>query len=163
MTEKKVKIGVISDTHLIDYDQKLKKIVDEHFGDVDLVIHAGDLVDRRVLDIFKGKEVKAVHGNMDYPSVKENLPEQLFFEINGFKFGVIHGWGPSWGLEEKILEEMGSMDCIVYGHTHEPVCHIKAGVLFFNPGSPTDKRFAAFKSLGILEIDKDVEGRIIKI
>jgi len=160
---KKIKIGVISDTHLADCDQKLKKIIDEHFDDVDFVIHAGDLVDWRVLNIFKDKKVKAVHGNMDYPSVKEKLPEQLFFEINGFKFGVTHGWGPSWGLEEKILAEMGNIDCIIYGHTHEPVCHHKAGVLFFNPGSPTDRRFALFRSLGILEIDKEVKGKIIKI
>jgi uncharacterized protein len=163
MELEKVKIGVISDTHLPGYDDRLKKIVDEHFGDVDIVIHAGDLVDLRVLDIFAGKEVKAVRGNMDYPSVKEKLPEQLLFEIRGFKFGVIHGWGAPGGIEEKILAKTGGLDCIVYGHTHKPACHKKDGVLFFNPGSPTDKRFAAHRSVGILEIDKEVSGRIINL
>ena len=163
MEVKKVKIGVISDTHLSGYDERLKKIVDEHFSDVNIVIHAGDLVDLRVLDIFEGKEVKAVCGNMDYPSVKEKLPDQLNFEIKGFKFGVIHGWGAPWGIEGKILAKTGNLDCIIYGHTHKPVCHKSAGVLFFNPGSPTDKRFAAHRSIGILEIDKGVEGRIINL
>ena len=163
MELKKVKIGVISDTHLPGYDERLKRIVDEHFGDVNIVIHAGDLVDLRVLDIFEGKEVKAVCGNMDYHSVKEKLPEQLLFEIRGFKFGVIHGWGAPGGIEEKILAKTGSLDCIIYGHTHKPACHKKAGVLFFNPGSPTDKRFAAHRSIGILEIDKEVSGRIINL
>lgn len=161
METKKVKVGVISDTHLPGYDERLRKIVDEYFNDVDIIIHAGDLVDLRVLDIFEGKEVKAVCGNMDYPSVKEKLPDQLLFEIQGFKLGVIHGWGAPWGIEEKILAKTGKLDCIVYGHTHKPACHKKAGVLFFNPGSPTDKRFAAHRSIGILEIDKEVEGRII--
>jgi uncharacterized protein len=163
METKRIKIGVISDTHLQGGDEKLKKIIDEHFIDVDIIIHAGDLVDLRVLDIFAGKEVKAVCGNMDYPSVKEKLPEQLLFKIRGFKFGVIHGWGASAGIEERILAKTGKLDCIVYGHTHNPACHKSNGVLFFNPGSPTDKRFAAHRSIGILEIDKEITGRIINL
>ncbi|MGV8059626.1 MAG: metallophosphoesterase family protein [Smithellaceae bacterium] len=161
MEMKKVKIGVISDTHLSGYDERLKKIVNEHFGDVDIIIHAGDLVDLRVLEIFAGKEVKAVCGNMDYPSVKEKLPDRLLFEIKGLKFGVVHGWGAPDGIEERILAKTGNLDCIVYGHTHKPACHKNDGVLFFNPGSPTDKRFAAYRSIGILEIDKGIAGRII--
>jgi len=163
MEEKKIKIGVISDTHLPGYDQRLETIVNKHFGDVDIIIHAGDLVDLRVLDIFADKEIKAVCGNMDYPSVKEELPEQLLFEIKGFQFGVIHGWGSPAGIEERILARLGKLDCIVYGHTHIPACHKSGGVFFFNPGSPTDKRFAAHRSLGILEIDKDIKGRIINL
>lgn len=163
MKEKKVRIGVISDTHLAGYDAKLKKIIDEHFIDVDIVIHAGDLVSLQVLDMFENKEVKAVCGNMDYPSVKEQLPDQLLFALNGFKIGVTHGWGSSGGIEERILTTIGKQDCIIYGHTHYPVCHKNHGVLFFNPGSPTDKRFSAHRTVGILEIDKDIQGRIIKI
>ena len=163
METKKIKIGVISDTHLPGYDQRLENIVNKHFGDVDMIIHAGDLVDLCVLDIFAGKEIKAVCGNMDYPSVKEELPELLFFEIKGFKFGLVHGWGSPAGIEERILAGMGDLDCIVYGHTHIPVCHKNGGVLFFNPGSPTDKRFAPHRSIGILEIDKAITGKIINI
>jgi putative phosphoesterase len=160
---KKIKIGVISDTHLPGYDERLSKILSPHFSGVDFIIHAGDLVDLRVLDIFAGYEIKAVCGNMDYPSVKEELPEQLFFEIKGFKFGVIHGWGSPPGIEERILAKMGNLDCIIYGHTHNPACHKKDGVFFFNPGSPTDKRFALNRTIGILEIDKDITGRIINL
>ena len=36
-----MKIGVISDTHIHNYSLELKRIVDTHFGDVDMVIHAG--------------------------------------------------------------------------------------------------------------------------
>jgi len=163
MEVEKVKIGVISDTHLPGHDKGLRKIVDAHFGDADIIIHAGDLVDLRVLDVFAGYDVRAVSGNMDYPSVKEKLPEQLLFEIRGFKLGVIHGWGAPEGIEERILAKMGKLDCIVYGHTHKPACHKTDGVLFFNPGSPTDKRFAAHRSIGILEIDKEIAGRIINL
>lgn len=163
MEVEKIKIGVISDTHLSGYDEGLKKIIVEYFRDVDMVIHAGDLVDLRVLDIFAGFEVKAVYGNMDYPSVKEKLPEKLLFTIKGFKVGVIHGWGAPEGIEERIIAKTGGLDCIVYGHTHHPACHKSDGVFFFNPGSPTDKRCAAHRSIGILEIDKEVSGRIINL
>ena len=163
MAENKVKIGIISDTHLTGYDDGLKKIVAKYFSDVDLILHAGDLVDLRVLDVFEGREVKAVYGNMNNHQVKEKLPEQLLFEIKGFKFGLIHGWGAPWGLEEKILTKLGAVDCVVYGHTHKPANHKKNNVLFFNPGSAVEKGFRASKTIGILEIDKEVVGRIINI
>jgi putative phosphoesterase len=163
MAENKVKIGVISDTHLTGYDDSLKKIVAKHFSDVVLILHAGDLVDLRVLDIFTGKEVKAVYGNMDNYWVKEKLPEQVLFNIKGFKFGLIHGWGAPWGIEEKILAKIGDVDCIVYGHTHKPANHKIDNVLFFNPGAAVDRRFAASPTIGIIEIDKEVVGRIINI
>ena len=45
-----------------------------------------------------------------------------------------------------------------------PLNMVKDGILFFNPGSPTDKIFAAKQYYGILEVtDKKIEGKIIKI
>jgi uncharacterized protein len=163
MDEEKIRIGVISDTHLTGVDDKLKSKLSEQFRDVSLIVHAGDLIDLSVLQMFENKEVKAVFGNMDYPSVKEKLPEQLIFEIKGFKLALIHGWGTAWGLEKKLLERLGKVDCIIYGHTHNPANHKIDDVLLFNPGSAVDKRFAASRTIGILEIDKGISGRIINI
>jgi putative phosphoesterase len=163
MEGKKIKIGVISDTHLDNYDDKMKKRVAEHFSDADIILHAGDLVDLSVLKIFGEKEVRAVCGNMDNFSVKEKFPEHLLFEIKGFKFLLIHGWGSPWGIEEKISAKFKNIDCIVFGHTHKPANHKKDNVLFFNPGSAADRYFNSSKTIGILEIDKDIIGRIIKI
>ncbi len=56
MKQKTVRIGVVSDTHLSGFDENLKKNIDEHFSDVDLVFHAGDLVDLCVLDLFGDTE-----------------------------------------------------------------------------------------------------------
>lgn len=163
MEDKKVKIGVISDTHLDDYDETLKIQIDEHFRDVDMILHAGDMVDLRVLKIFGNKEVKAVCGNMDNYSIRQKFPEHLLFEIRGFKFLLVHGWGSPWGLEEKISSRFKDVDCVVYGHTHKPANHKKDNILFFNPGSAVDRFFNSSKTVGILEIDKDISGRIIKI
>jgi len=163
MEDKKIKIGVISDTHLEDYDDNMEKCIAEHFSDVDIILHAGDLVDVRVLEIFGEKEVKTVCGNMDNSSVKEKFPDHLLFDIKGFKFLLIHGWGSPFGIEERISDVFKDVDCIVYGHTHKPANHTKDKVLFFNPGSAVDRFFASSKTIGILEIDKDIKGRIIKI
>jgi hypothetical protein len=161
--EEKIKVGVISDTHLEDYDDKMRKRIAEHFSDVDMILHAGDMVDLRVLDIFRGKEIKAVCGNMDNYSVREKLPENLLFEIKGFKFLLIHGWGSPLDIEERISAGFKNVDCIVYGHTHKPANHKKDNVLFFNPGSAVDRYFASSRTIGILEIDKSIAGRIINI
>jgi putative phosphoesterase len=163
MENKKIKIGVISDTHLEDYDDGMRQCIEEHFSDVDMILHAGDIVDLKVLEIFGKKEVKAVCGNMDNSSVKERFPEHLLFDINGFKFLLIHGWGSPWGIEEKISDRFKDVNCIVYGHTHKPVNHKKSNVLFFNPGSAVDRYFNSSKTIGILEIDKDIQGRIINM
>ena len=163
MENKKIKIGVISDTHLEDYDDRMRQCVDKHFSDVDMILHAGDMVDLKILEIFGKKDVKAVCGNMDNSSVKKMFPEHLLFDINGFKFLLIHGWGSPWGIEEKISDRFKDVNCIVYGHTHKPVNHKKSNVLFFNPGSAVDRYFNSSKTIGILEIDKDIQGRIINM
>ena len=163
MNGKKLKIGVISDTHLDDYDDKMRKRVAEHFSDMDMILHAGDMVDISVLEIFGDKEVRAVCGNMDNVSVREKFTENLLFELNGFKILLTHGWGSPWGIEERISAGFKDIDCVVYGHTHKPANHRKDNVLFFNPGSAVDRYFNSSKTIGILEIDKDITGRIIKI
>lgn len=163
MSENKVKIGVLSDTHISGFDKNLKKIIDEYFSDVDLIFHAGDLIDLCVLDLFGDKEVRAVCGNMDNQRVKQDLPEQLLMDINGFKIGLIHGWGEPSGIERKLLDKLGKLDCIVFGHTHYPVARVIDGVYFFNPGSAVDKRFAKSRSIGILEVGEDLTGRIINV
>ena len=107
MKENKVRIGVLSDTHVYGFDRHLKQIVDEHFSDVDLIFHAGDLVDLSVLELFGEKDVKAVFGNMDGRRVREQLPEQLTMDFGGFRVALIHGWGSPAGMERKLADRLG--------------------------------------------------------
>ena len=158
-----MKIGVISDTHLNISDDRLEKIVEDHFHGVDLVLHAGDIVDLGVLEVFKDKQVYAVSGNMDPDSVREVFPKKRVVEIEGRRIGLIHGWGSPSGLEEKLLLEFEDVKCIVYGHTHRAMNEVRCGVLLFNPGSPTDRRFAKRNSVGILDIGEEIVGTIIDL
>ncbi|MBW2630522.1 MAG: metallophosphoesterase family protein [Deltaproteobacteria bacterium] len=156
-----MKIGVISDTHLNVSDDRLEKIVEDYFRDVDLILHAGDIIELDVLNVFKGIDVYAVSGNMDRDSVREVFPEKQILEIEGRKIGLIHGWGSPFGLEDKIMQEFENVECIVYGHTHRVMNETRNGVLLFNPGSPTDRKFTRHNSVGILDVGEGITGRII--
>jgi len=156
-----VKIGVVSDTHLREANEYLRRISERFFSDAEMVLHAGDLVDTAVLGAFQGKDVRAVRGNMDQDDA---LPEKLIIEVEGTRIGLIHGWGMPFGLEAKLLRQFENIDCLVYGHTHSAANHVKGGILFFNPGSPTDRVFAARNTVGILEVvSGSVTGRILEI
>jgi hypothetical protein len=100
---------------------------------------------------------------MDNRRVKEELPEHLLMDIAGFKIGLIHGWGSPEGMERRLADRLGKLDCIVFGHTHYPVHKTINGILFFNPGSAVDKRFARERSIGILDLGREIRGRIITI
>ncbi|MBW2058156.1 MAG: metallophosphoesterase family protein [Deltaproteobacteria bacterium] len=144
------RIGVISDTHLTVPDETLKRIVRVYFSQVDLIVHLGDYVDYRVAAyLMEQGEFMGVAGNMDPPEVRDTLPVKQVLKLGRLTVGLIHGWGPPHGLEEKILREFGEVDAILYGHTHKAVNHEKEGVLFFNPGS-AHQSFMGKPSIGIL-------------
>ncbi|MFH1202287.1 MAG: metallophosphoesterase family protein [Candidatus Omnitrophota bacterium] len=160
-----MKIGVISDTHIPDRAKELPREVLNALCGVELILHAGDLVQISVLEELKKiAKVKAVCGNMDLPEVRDVLARKEIIEVGGFKIGLIHGWGPADKLPETIKNEFSSkMDIIVFGHSHNPLNQVIKGTLFFNPGSPTDKAFSVYNSFGIININDKIIGEIIKI
>lgn len=157
-----MKVGVISDTHLMEPSEELERIVQVHFGDVDMILHAGDFVDLRIVDFFRQWNLVAVCGNMDTGEVRSSLPDKRTIDVSGFKIGLIHGWGPPIGLEKRIKAQFPPLDCLVYGHTHYPANHKRRGLLFFNPGSPT-RSFTGRNTIGLLSLGKEIKGEIIKV
>ncbi|MEJ2477978.1 MAG: metallophosphoesterase family protein [Desulfobacterales bacterium] len=161
-----MRIGVLADTHLGDSPQNrdfLTRLVADVLAPVDLLLHAGDLVSPELLDLFGDCPVHAVRGNMD-PAVP-GVPLKKTLRVAGMTLGLIHGWGPPQGLEDRVAAEFDAdkLDCLVYGHSHRPACHRRDGILFFNPGSATDRRAMAFHSVGLLEIDTTINGTIIAL
>jgi putative phosphoesterase len=161
-----MRVGVLSDTHIPEITEDLPSSIYKDFSNIDLIIHAGDIVDLNTLKKLKKiNVVEAVCGNMDYPEVRKLLKQKEIINVGGFKIGIFHGWGPPSGLIALLKGEFKNqkVDCIVFGHSHNPVSAVDAGVLYFNPGSPTDKIFAPYNSYGILEISDKITGKIIKI
>ncbi len=164
-----VKIGVVSDTHIPYAALSIPEVVLRTFADeaVDLILHAGDMVEEEALyDLMAVAEVKAVCGNMDSVSVKSAYPDRLIVSVEEVKILLVHGWGEPYRLPERLCEAYSHLnpDSIVFGHSHIPFCADLEGIFLFNPGTPTDRRFAERRSFGILKVDgKEITGRIIYI
>lgn len=161
-----MKIGVISDTHISSRHEHIPGIILDVFKQMDIVMHAGDMVDLSVIDELKSvcPKVVAVAGNMDPEAVRKKYPEKEILEISGYRVGLMHGCGSPLNLVEllKNVFKEDKPDIIVFGHSHKPMNEFIDGVLFFNPGSATDFS-AEYNSYGIIEINEGINARIIKI
>jgi len=164
-----MKIGVVSDTHIPERAKEIPLKVIQGLKGCAVILHAGDLVELKVLDILKDltKEVIAVYGNMDYPEVRKRLPSKQIIELEGMRIGIFHGWGSPYKLKEVVSDAFKEENpgIIVFGHSHYPVSEKIKDIYYFNPGSPTDKIFSPFNSYGILEIENKTikKAEIIRI
>ena len=161
-------IGVISDTHIPLLAKKLPEIIFDYFREASLVIHAGDLISMTVLNDLKQitPRVEAVVGNMDPAEVRTMLPVKKIVDAEGVKIGVIHGWGSPQGMKDRIWGEFKEdrPDIVIFGHTHKPEKTMEHGVLFLNPGSPTDKIFSSENTIAILDVAKNnIKAEIIRL
>ena len=149
-------IGIISDTHLQQPDHFFLKNCAAAFEHCDAIIHAGDLTDHSILSVFSGKTVYAVRGNMCNLQTQRTLPEKKTVSIKGYTIGISHGAGPRHNIEERVYEMFPDADCIIYGHTHIPVCHYYGPTLLINPGSfQSTGRYGGPGTYALLQIDSN--------
>ena len=159
----KLKIGVLSDTHLHRMTEHFKHIYTHYLADMDMILHAGDFVSDAVVKFLGRGNFHGVQGNMDPLEIKSTLPEKKVIASGPFRLGLIHGWGPSEGLEDRVRAEFRDVDVIVYGHSHRAVNHRREGILFFNPGTAIGYTSSGEHTLGVLEINDGIHGEIINI
>ena len=157
-----MKIGVVSDTHLPNTGKDFPEELIKELKKVDLIIHAGDHCELSFLNKLKSiAEVKTVAGNRDSYQLQKKLKDKLTFEAGGKKISVIHGHqfrgrNILQGLNYSFVDS----DIIVFGHTHRPFNERVSDKLFFNPGSPTDKRLEKNYTFGIIEIEEEIKAEI---
>lgn len=160
-----MKIGVLSDSHASDLEDLPKKALDVLCG-MDLIVHAGDYRGKRLLDgLRKLGNFKGVYGNMDPIEIRRELPNIEILEVGKFKIGIVHPseGGSPFGLEKRIRKKFERVDVIIYGHTHRAKNKVVEGILYFNPGSVTGAFPSLYKSFGILTVNEEVKGKIVKI
>jgi hypothetical protein len=151
-----IRVGVLSDTHLHANSELFMKQCVAAFAGCDTIIHAGDLVDISILHAFKGKDIHAVCGNMCNRDTWQILPETKQIVLGGYSIGITHGAGPRHNIEERVFEQFPTADCIIFGHTHEPVCRTFGNTLLINPGSFSGTgRLGATGTYALLTIDVD--------
>ena len=160
-----MKIGVISDTHIKNPDRLLPNEVFEAFEGVDLILHAGDILIEEVLLQLKAiAPVEAVCGNNDSYEIYQKYGMRKLITVGDKKIGLTHGTG----RERTQINAYGEffddqVDCVVFGHSHIPFNEMVNGVLLFNPGSATQRRFQPRHSVGILHVHQKLVGEIIYI
>lgn len=147
-------IGILSDTHLQALEPSFVQQCATVFANCDAIIHAGDLTDITILKAFEGKDIHAVCGNMCNMTTRYVLPQQKHIVLGGYSIGICHGTGPRQTIEERVLEQFPAADCIVFGHTHQPVCYRVGKTLLINPGSFSGTgRYGAPGTYALLKID----------
>ncbi len=159
-----IRAGVLSDTHLLHPDDSFRKLISVCFADCSVIIHAGDITDSSILEVFADKTLYAVHGNMCNMALYKQLPETRTFSLGPFSVGLTHGAGLGLDIESKLWELFPEVDCMIYGHTHRPVCHRTGNVLFLNPGSfqPTS-RYGSPGTYGIIEAGEKLKANIFEL
>ena len=157
-----MKIGVLSDTH----DNLLPAAVEKLSG-VDLIIHAGDIgQDKLLTRLGEIAPVMAVRGNMDGHPSFDSLPAYRVVDAEGRKILVTHRVGRPEHPHQEIRERLFQVrpDVVVFGHTHHPYNQQVNGILFFNPGTAGKRQFGAPLTVGLLEINADgIAGAIVDL
>ncbi len=144
---------VLSDTHLRRADDIPPQLVHEA-ARADLVLHAGDFTCIEIVERLEELATMfAVWGNMDDHRVIARLPDACIVEVEGIKIGLTHGSGAPSEAIRNARSRFDQVDLIVFGHTHHPFNDKWHGIRMFNPGSPTDRRFAPFRCFGWIEVD----------
>jgi hypothetical protein len=153
--DNEIVIGVISDTHIPTRTHSIPPEAFKIFENASYIIHAGDFVQLSVVEEFERiAPVVGVQGNMDPVAVREKYPKVNTLEVLGWKIGVVHDGIPvlrSGRLKELVKRE--DFDVLVFGHSHRGSVKEEDGVLYVNPGSPTQPLFSE-GSVGVLKVSK---------
>ena len=157
-TKTELRLALIADTHLPRGERRLSEPCLDALRAADLIVHAGDFSEASVLaQLRELGPVAAVHGNVDSPELRRELPESLSLDLDGVTLAVIHDAGPARGRLERLRARFPDADAVVFGHSHLPLHEEHDGFQIFNPGSPTERRRAPTRSMGEATV---IHGRI---
>ena len=136
-----MRVGLLSDTHVPEAPGLWPEIF-VAFRDVDLILHAGDLVQVRVLDELEAAApVLAAQGNHDLHITDDPRVRPLhLLELEGHTVAMLHYFEPvesrrEWQMK-RFLQGVWP-DVVVHGDTHFERIDMVAGALCINPGSAT--------------------------
>jgi uncharacterized protein len=149
-----VQIAIIADTHMPRGARRLPDACIERCRAAEVIVHAGDLVRPSVLHELEALgEVIAVHGNVDDEELRALLPMSRQFEVDGARVAVVHDAGPARRRLQRLRDQFPRVDAVIFGHSHLPL-HEQGpdGLQIFNPGSPTERRRAPHRTMGVAKV-----------
>ncbi|MDO8185162.1 metallophosphoesterase family protein [Conexibacter sp. JD483] len=159
-----MRLAIVSDTHMPKVERTLPAACVAELRAADLIVHAGDFVRAPVLEQLRSYgEVAAVHGNVDEPALRAELPAVLELELRAagagagaapVRLAIVHDAGPRVGRMARMRRRFPHADAVVFGHSHIPLHEVSDddGFQLFNPGSPTERRRAPRHTMGVARI-----------
>jgi uncharacterized protein len=127
-----MRVGVISDTHGLLRPEAIRALQES-----DLILHAGDVGDRDILDRLRTiAPTVAVRGNVDTAVWATALPMTDVVEVGGLHVYMLH--------DRATLDldpVAAGFAAVIFGHSHRPSAESRGGVLYLNPGSAGPRRF----------------------
>ena len=161
------RIGIISDTHGL-----IPGPIPQWSG-IDLIVHAGDIGGRQVLDFLKTiAPVIAVQGNYDRDDALAGLllPDPSQIELGGLPALLTHrlftmGWTEQRHHYARVMAGFSPRPrLVVFGHTHFPVCEEVDDIWFINPGYAGPDPLEGDRTAALLEIrDGRIRAEVIRI
>ena len=162
------RFGLLADTHdnFVKWQEILERIRTA-LGNVDGIIHCGDLCTRQALeDLAEIAPVWAVRSSADPAESRPALVDgPRILQAGDLRIGVVNSLSTEpikadvkdglrfrdvRGSEVSAMLFGSSVEICVFGGSHRAAVALGGGTLFVNPGSPS---LADKKSIGILEID----------
>ncbi len=155
------RLGLVADSHGLLAEDVASRLAAER---VELILHAGDIGDPRVLDrLERVAPVVAVAGNGDEP-LYHRLPWDLRLRIGGRRIFLCH-WYDNYGrihpTYARVVEEWRP-EVLVHGHTHRAEVEARGATLFINPGYSGPSEPSRRRTLAVLDL-ADLEARILEL
>lgn len=157
------RVLLLADTHVPKRARDLPSEVWAAVEAADVVVHAGDWVDARLLDdlLARSARLVACYGNNDGSELRRRLPEVARAEIGGVRLAVVHETGGKEGRERRMAAAYPDVDLLVFGHSHIPWDSVtETGLRLLNPGSPTDRRRQPYCTYMTLTLADGVVGEV---
>ncbi|MDW7667869.1 MAG: metallophosphoesterase [Bacillota bacterium] len=156
-----MRIGVISDTH-----RRVEEIINNFENkSFDLIIHLGDYIrDAEIIEEELNIKIVKVRGNSDIREI--HAEDEIVKKIKGKKILITHGhkYNIKFTFDNLYYRAQElDVDLVLFGHTHKPFNEKIDNILFFNPGSPTHPRNISKGTYGIIDINEDIDAKIISI
>ena len=165
-----IRVGIVSDTHMPGSLRELWPEVAVVLGDVDLVLHSGDITNLSVLDQLEEiAPVVAAKGNNDAGLKDPRLADEQWLELDGFHLAMVHDMEPEdepiETLQRRYLHGRHA-DIMITGHTHFERLDWRDGVLQINSGSVVHPHLWSTRlgTVARLEIaDGTLRARIVRL
>ena len=150
-----MKLAIISDTH--GYFERVKLAAEKFFADVELILHAGDVLAHGVRnthysledgynpkplsEFINASKIPFViaRGNgdseLDDDVLETPITPYAHVFVNDKRIVVNHGhFLPTDADKDKIAAHLHA-DIFISGHIHKPVLEQRNGIIFLNPGT----------------------------